>query len=407
MEGEVPLAPRRAEASAVGRGAHEEALVAGDDRGVAAQLPGGGAGLEGAARRERVVGVVAPGGERLAGELIRARGSGVEHDAGIGTGAPAAARAAATATRWADSCLTAFRIGGRATATDIRPVGGNRCPSNECPSGAASGCRYSKQAMKIFEDLRAGLRPAVERLVEGYDDANREPLTRRELLVEGLTAAAFLVTACLMAALLPAGHQLDPVLAVALTVAYARGLARALRGRLRLHGPDAAAVRADAVPAAAVGSVPLLVAAGHRCWAGCRSYLRGEQHRRAACWWAMGDCVARGRAGARARAWPGWSEPSLARVADAAGGAGRADRGRQRGLHAARVARPGDLAALEPALLGLGGRWWTCCCRRSACWRRWPRSDELYAVLLVLPLAGAAGRVRAPSAARACTRRSS
>ncbi len=130
--------------------------------------------------------------------------------------------------------------------------------------------------MRIFEDLRAGLTPAVERLVEAYDDVNHEPLTRRELVVEGLTAAAFLVTACLLAALLPAGHQLDPALAVALTVAYAV----ASRVRFAVGYGFTVPTQLVFVPMLFLlpqGSVPLLVALGILL-AGLPELLRGEQH---------------------------------------------------------------------------------------------------------------------------------
>ena len=160
--------------------------------------------------------------------------------------------------------------------------------------------------MKIFEDLRAGLTPAVERLVEAYDDANREPLTRRELLVEGLTAAAFLVTACLMAALLPAGHQLDPALAVALTVAYAV----ASRVRFAVGYGFTVPTQLVFVPMLFLlpqGSVPLLVALGILL-AGLPELLRGEQHPTRV---LVGVAMPGTRSDrSSCSAWPGWWTPA-------------------------------------------------------------------------------------------------
>jgi putative nucleotidyltransferase with HDIG domain len=75
--------------------------------------------------------------------------------------------------------------------------------------------------MKLFEDMRAGLTPAVEQLVEAYGRADPEPLSRRELVVEALSATSFLLVAVLMGLLVPAGRELDLTLAVALVVAYA------------------------------------------------------------------------------------------------------------------------------------------------------------------------------------------
>ena len=75
--------------------------------------------------------------------------------------------------------------------------------------------------MRIFDDLRSGLTPAVEELHQGWDETYPEPLRGRELITESVTAAAFLVTAVLMAALIPSEHSFDPALAAALVGTYA------------------------------------------------------------------------------------------------------------------------------------------------------------------------------------------
>src|SRR5919106_1309881 len=56
-------------------------------------------------------------------------------------------------------------------------------------------------AMRIFDESRSGLTPAAEQLLEGFDASSPEPLTSRELRVELVTTALFLVAAVLMATL--------------------------------------------------------------------------------------------------------------------------------------------------------------------------------------------------------------
>jgi HD-GYP domain-containing protein (c-di-GMP phosphodiesterase class II) len=75
--------------------------------------------------------------------------------------------------------------------------------------------------MSIIENVRAGLSPAGEELLERFDRHWPEPLPRRELAVEALTAALFLATAAAMAWLLPSQRELDPLLGGALVIAYA------------------------------------------------------------------------------------------------------------------------------------------------------------------------------------------
>jgi putative nucleotidyltransferase with HDIG domain len=75
--------------------------------------------------------------------------------------------------------------------------------------------------MRLFDDVRAGLSPAGEELLERYDRQVPEPLPRREMLVESVTAMAFLAAAVLMATLIPGQRELDPLLAATLVVVYA------------------------------------------------------------------------------------------------------------------------------------------------------------------------------------------
>jgi putative nucleotidyltransferase with HDIG domain len=75
--------------------------------------------------------------------------------------------------------------------------------------------------MRIFDEPRSGLTPAAEQLLEGYDSSSPEPLTSRELWVELVTTAAFVVAAVLMAALIPQHREFDPLLAATLVVVYA------------------------------------------------------------------------------------------------------------------------------------------------------------------------------------------
>jgi putative nucleotidyltransferase with HDIG domain len=75
--------------------------------------------------------------------------------------------------------------------------------------------------MRIFDDLRSGLTPAVEELHEGFDRTFSERLSGRELAVESTSAAAFVATALAMALFVPSERSFDPVLAAALLGTYA------------------------------------------------------------------------------------------------------------------------------------------------------------------------------------------
>ena len=130
--------------------------------------------------------------------------------------------------------------------------------------------------MRIFEDLRSGLTPAVEALHEGWDRTHPKPLRGRELAVEAASAAAFLAVATAMAVLIPSDKAFDPVLAAALVGTYA--LLAAVRFPVG-HGftvPTQLALvpMLFLVP---LGAVPLLVAAG-MCLGAVPEYLNGERH---------------------------------------------------------------------------------------------------------------------------------
>jgi HD-GYP domain-containing protein (c-di-GMP phosphodiesterase class II) len=114
--------------------------------------------------------------------------------------------------------------------------------------------------MTIFGDLRAGLSPAVEELLEGFDSSSPSPLRGRELVVESIFGATFLAVAVAMAILIPAQHDFSPALALTLVVAYAI----AFRVRFAIGYGFTAPTQLVLVPMLfllPVGTVPLFVAA--------------------------------------------------------------------------------------------------------------------------------------------------
>jgi putative nucleotidyltransferase with HDIG domain len=130
--------------------------------------------------------------------------------------------------------------------------------------------------MRIFDDLRSGLTPAVEELHQSWDRGRPEPLRGRELAAEALTAAAFLAVAVVLAVLLPAERSFDLPLAVTLVTTYA------LMGRV--HFPigygftiPTQLVLVPMLFLEPLGSVPLLVAAG-MVLSALPEYLNGERH---------------------------------------------------------------------------------------------------------------------------------
>src|SRR3954452_2980473 len=130
--------------------------------------------------------------------------------------------------------------------------------------------------MRIFDDLRSGLTPAVEELHQGWDQTYPEPLRGRERVTESMTAAAFLVTAVAMAALLPSERSFDPLLAGTLVAVYA------VMARVRFpigHGftIPTELVLVPMLFLVPAGTVPLLVAAG-MLLGSLPEYLSGDRH---------------------------------------------------------------------------------------------------------------------------------
>jgi HD-GYP domain-containing protein (c-di-GMP phosphodiesterase class II) len=130
--------------------------------------------------------------------------------------------------------------------------------------------------MRIFDDLRSGLTPAVEELHQGWDDTYPEPLRGRERVTESMTAAAFLVTAVAMAALVPSERSFDPFLAGTLVAVYA------IMARVRFpigHGftIPTELVLVPMLFLVPAGTVPLLVAAG-MLLGSLPEYLSGDRH---------------------------------------------------------------------------------------------------------------------------------
>ncbi len=130
--------------------------------------------------------------------------------------------------------------------------------------------------MGIFDDLRFGLTPAVEKLHEGFDRTYSERPAPRELAVEAASAAAFLVTAVAMAVLIPSDRDFDPVFAGALLGIYA------LMARVRFPIGYGFTVPTQLVFVPMlfllpVGAVPLVVAAA-MVLRNVPEYARGERH---------------------------------------------------------------------------------------------------------------------------------
>ena len=130
--------------------------------------------------------------------------------------------------------------------------------------------------MRIFEDLRSGLTPAVEELHAGYDESYALPLRGRELRTELVSTALLLAVAAALAVLSPFGREFDAPLALALVVTYA------LMARVRFPIGYGFTIPTQLVLVpmlflVPVGEVPLLVAAG-MVLGGMPEYVRGERH---------------------------------------------------------------------------------------------------------------------------------
>ena len=161
--------------------------------------------------------------------------------------------------------------------------------------------------MRILDEVSAGLSPAGEELIEGFDQRYPQPPTRRELAVEGLSAAGFLAVTTLLVLTLPDQRELDLPLALALVVAYA------IAGRVRFAARYGFTVPTQLVFVPMlfllpVGAVPLFVAAAIMLGS-LPEYLSGRLHRRRVVvafsdsWHAIGPALVLGLAGS--------PEPSL------------------------------------------------------------------------------------------------
>jgi HD-GYP domain-containing protein (c-di-GMP phosphodiesterase class II) len=130
--------------------------------------------------------------------------------------------------------------------------------------------------MRIFDELRSGLTPAVEELHQSWDRGRHEPLRGRELAAEAVTAASFLTTAVALVVLLPADRAFDAPLALTLVATYAL--------MARVHFPigygftiPTQLVLVPMLFLVPFGAVPLLVAAG-MVLGGLPEYVRGDRH---------------------------------------------------------------------------------------------------------------------------------
>jgi putative nucleotidyltransferase with HDIG domain len=237
--------------------------------------------------------------------------------------------------------------------------------------------------MRIFEDLRSGLTPAVEELHQSWDRGRPEPLRGRELAAEAATAAAFLVAAAALAVFLPAEREFDAPLAATLLATYAL--------MARVHFPigygftiPTQLVLVPMLFLVPLGAVPLLVAAG-MVLGGLPEYLRRDRHPTRAlaavgdAWHAIGPVAVLAAAGVAAPElgdWPVLLAALAAQVATDNGVAALRDR--------AGLAVP---LTLQPSLFG----WVTLVDVLLApvgLVAAMAAVSEPYAVLLVLPLAG-------------------
>lgn len=130
--------------------------------------------------------------------------------------------------------------------------------------------------MRIFDDLRSGLTPAVEELHQSWDKGRPEPLRGRELAAEAVTAGSFMAVAVALAVLLPAERAFDAPLAATLVATYA------LMARVRFPIGYGFTIPTQLVLVPMLflmplGAVPLLVSAG-MVLGGLPEYLRGDRH---------------------------------------------------------------------------------------------------------------------------------
>jgi HD-GYP domain-containing protein (c-di-GMP phosphodiesterase class II) len=237
--------------------------------------------------------------------------------------------------------------------------------------------------MRIFDDLRSGLTPAVEELHQSWDKGRPEPLRGRELVAEAVTAGGFLVVAVALATLLPAERALDVPLAVTLVATYAL--------MARVHFPigygftiPTQLVLVPMLFLVPLGAVPLLVAAG-MVLGGLPEYLRGDRHPTRALaavgdsWHSIGPVAVLAAAGVTAPHLGDWPVLIAALVAQVAVDNGVATLRDWAGL--------GISPKLQPSLFG----WVTLVdvlLSPVGLLAAMAAVAEPYAVLLVLPLAG-------------------
>jgi HD-GYP domain-containing protein (c-di-GMP phosphodiesterase class II) len=237
--------------------------------------------------------------------------------------------------------------------------------------------------MRIFEDLRSGLTPAVEELHQSWDKGRPEPLRGRELLAEAATGASLLAVAVALAVLLPAERAFDAPLAAVLLATYTL--------MARVHFPigygftvPTQLVFVPMLFLVPLGAVPLLVAAG-MLLSGLPEYLRGDRHPTRAlaavgdAWHAIGPVAVLAAAGMGApqlAEWPVLLAALVAQIATDNGVAALRDRA---GL--------GVPLRLQPSLFG----WVTLVdvlLSPVGLLAAMAAVTQPYAVVLVLPLAG-------------------
>lgn len=236
--------------------------------------------------------------------------------------------------------------------------------------------------MRIFDDLRSGLTPAVEELHAGYDGSYARALAGRELRSELISVAAFVAVASTLAAASPLDRDFDAPLAVVLLATYA------LMARVRFPIGYGFTIPTQLVLVPMlflepVGAVPLLAAAG-MVLACLPEYLRGERHPSHAlvaigdAWHAIGPAAVLAVAGASEPALGDWPVLVAALAAQFVADSAAATMREWAGL--------GISPKLQPALLG----WVTLVDVLLApvgLLVAMAAVDAPYAVVLVLPLA--------------------
>ena len=255
----------------------------------------------------------------------------------------------------------------------------------------------------FFDNLRSGLTPAVEELHESWDRSYPEPLRGRELPSRRSPPWPSSPSPCAHGHPVPPERAFDAPLALALVATYA------LLAQVRFPIGYGFTIPTQVVLVPMLfllplGSVPLFVAAGM-----VLGKPAGVPRRR-----SPPEPRARRRWPTRGTPWAPWpcsplparTVPELGDVAGAAGRARGPGGGRQRRRDAARLGRAAASRRSSSRRCSAGSRSWTCCCRRSACWRPWPPSAS------PTPSCSCSRSRRScssspSSAARACARRSS